>query len=144
MMSDDGTKQILKFGNDPMVDEQYRKDLFGDNDVKLEIETDDDMLEALARFYSNYRSGDKTKDGVATSMSSWLLELQELRKMKKNLKGFIKDFMAMNCDETLGERYYDNIRAKDYHEGRRSVFNAVYSRIDHYDLIFDDREECDD
>lgn len=137
------TKIDLKFGNDPMVDKQYREDLFGDNDAKLEIETGDDMLEALARFYSNYHTGNETRDEVAARMSSWLLELQELRAMKKNLKNFIKDFTAINLDETLSTKSYDNIRAEDYHEGRRSVFNAISSKIGTYNLDFYNRDEVE-
>lgn len=124
----------LKFGNDPMVDKQYREDLFGDNNAKLEIETDDDMLEALARFYSNYHTGNETRDEVAARMSSWLLELQELRAMKRHLKDFMDDFRRYksNTSEAYNKKY------TEYVNGKVAAINVIVSYIRHYGLDIDD------
>lgn len=139
------TKQILKFGNDPMVDEQYRKDLFGDNDVKLEIETDDDMLEALARFYSNYRSGNETSDEVAARMSSWLLELQELRGMKKNLKHFIDEFSRYINDTRAWAKpingHSSNKETAGYVQGKLAALNTIDSYINEWQIDYYNRKE---
>ncbi len=145
MASDGETKQILKFGNDPMVDEQYRKDLFGDNDVKLEIETDDDMLEALARFYSNYHSGNKTSDEVAARMSSWLLELQELRGMKKNLKHFIDEFSRCINDTREWAKpingHGSNKETASYVQGKLAALNTINSYINEWQIDYYNRKE---
>jgi hypothetical protein len=133
MTINDETKIDLKFGNDPMVDKQYREDLFGNNDAKLEIETDDDMLEALARFYSNYQTGNETRDEVAARMSSWLLELQELRAMKKNLKNFMDDFRRYK--NSTSEAY--NKKYTEYVNGKVAAINVIVSYIRHYGLDLD-------
>lgn len=144
MASDDETKIDLKFGNDPMVDKQYREDLFGNNDAKLEIETDDDMLEALARFYSNYQTGNETRDEVAARMSSWLLELQELRAMKRNLNDFINDFTRLRKDtRALAKPMFGNgnSEAASYAQGKLAALNVVDSYLDTRRLNYYNREE---